>query len=135
MRAQDIADKYGIFQLTTSRRGRLPHLSYSVTTSNFQLTTSRRGRLATAASDFAMSTFNSRPHEEVDKIPEACLSRLSFFQLTTSRRGRLVSADPFVYDDRLSTHDLTKRSTANIHNYLEYLHLLSSILYKPFPII
>lgn len=30
----------------------------------------------------------------------------------------------------LSTHDLTRRSTANTHNYREYLYTLFSILYK-----
>ena len=78
----------------------------------FQLTTSRRGRLpASATVIVSVKTFNSRPHAEVD-LPNAItyinnylsthdLTQRStgtlkdsvyaqIFQLTTSRRGRLL---------------------------------------------
>ena len=54
----------------------------------FQLTTSRRGRPLQSTEKHQKSHFNSRPHEEVDGIRE-----------TPSVRKRI------------STHDLSKRST------------------------
>ena len=77
--------------------------------------------------------FNSRPHAEVDwyrismyappaafqlttsrrgrpEAPRLCLI-LSIFQLTTSRRGRRGMACTSNVSGRLSTHDLTQRST------------------------
>ena len=54
----------------------------------FQLTTSRRGRLGQAFKQLFQIRFNSRPHEEVDG--------------TASYRDK---------HGRVSTHDLTKRST------------------------
>ena len=59
--------------------------------STFQLTTSRRGRRGTALSRKYLLSFNSRPHEEVDKDTRVRLHLLVIFQLTTSRRGRLHS--------------------------------------------
>ena len=75
----------------------------------FQLTTSRRGRLFAISFPLVVLYFNSRPHEEVDLIgyrliPDCYISTHdltkrstlkgnfcvmnSAFQLTTSRRGR-----------------------------------------------
>ena len=100
-----------IFQLTTSRRGRLvPTISHAnrivISTHDltkrstfgrwilrrkkaFQLTTSRRGR---------------RKKKEVN-------SGFYIFQLTTSRRGRLSGGVLPCHFLFISTHDLTKRST------------------------
>ncbi len=77
------------FQLTTSRRGRLIPLSFRDSGRIFQLTTSRRGR------------------------PNCCHSKQPprTFQLTTSRRGRLYCFIRLHGGVRLSTHDLTQRST------------------------
>ena len=77
--------------------------------------------------------FNSRPHEEVDRMWLVSYTSASIFQLTTSRRGRLWftvywfnvlrfqlttsrrgrrrgARDPG-RSQEISTHDLTKRST------------------------
>ena len=54
------------FQLTTSRRGRRAITFIVIQTAVFQLTTSRRGRLIKKAVNGLMLYFNSRPHEEVD---------------------------------------------------------------------
>ena len=58
----------------------------------FQLTTSRRGRRCNLLFLFPCRSFNSRPHEEVDRALQG-------------HRGRL---------EGVSTHDLTKRSTSTI---------------------
>ena len=58
-----------VFQLTTSRRGRLIPITFIIFLMSFQLTTSRRGRRQI--------------------IPE--INPEGLFQLTTSRRGRPFS--------------------------------------------
>ena len=103
----------GVFQLTTSRRGRrLNAPVHNLPVSTFQLTTSRRGRRIRLGYSFSLSYFNSLPHAEVDQklqmlqqrwkyfnsLPHAEVdaeydvisSGASKFQLTTSRRGRLL---------------------------------------------
>ena len=101
------------FQLTTSRRGRrygLLHQPLSFYVSTHDLTKRSTCRLLEPCAD-RIHSFNSRPHEEVDLIPQLnrCI-RIRFnsrpheevdlsttkaedaaeeFQLTTSRRGRL----------------------------------------------
>ena len=78
----------------------------------FQLTTSRRGRHTPGRSFFSPTTsFNSRPHEEVDWSSFNALPMAEKFQLTTSRRGRLISCTSKSVSYGVSTHDLTKRST------------------------
>ena len=100
-----------VFQLTTSRRGRLDKL-YTVVmwVLSFQLTTSRRGRLLSCSIPQSRNLFNSRPHAEVDRSGCVIQQCRCNFQLTTSRRGRR----PFIIilkNAPLSTHDLTQRST------------------------
>ena len=56
------------FQLTTSRRGRLLISHSRVYLLLSQLTTSRRGRHRFFKNVLLFFSFNSRPHEEVDKI-------------------------------------------------------------------
>ena len=81
-----------MFQLTTSRRGRLLNtLITDFIWLLFQLTTSRRGRHLFILFLSDIFRFNSRPHEEVDCRLELLLRLLALFQLTTSRRGRLVT--------------------------------------------
>ena len=59
-----------------------------------------------------LGTFNSRPHEEVDLLNMPGTGRKCIFQFTTSRRGRpCLSAEYGIVLD-LSIHDLTKRSTS-----------------------
>ena len=64
------------------------------------------------------ASFNSRPHEEVDRLVSENTALDFLFQLTTSRRGRhIVTVGHFkTYD--VSTHDLTKRSTLLIQALL-----------------
>ena len=76
------------FQLSTSRGGRQATAEHQVPQATFQLTTSRRGRLDISVAFHQAYHFNSRPHEEVD---------IAFFRL--------------FFANRISTHDLTKRST------------------------
>ena len=79
----------------------------------FQLTTSRRGRLVSFLSMLTPpSYFNSRPHEEVDASSGSSAPTSVLFQLTTSRRGRLRRLADAMGMKSISTHDLTKRSTA-----------------------
>ncbi len=76
----------------------------------FQLTTSRRGRLLSCSIPQSRNLFNSRPHAEVDRSGCVIQQCRCNFQLTTSRRGRR----PFIIilkNAPLSTHDLTQRST------------------------
>ena len=100
----------------------------------FQLTTSRRGRLLPRQCTPTTHTyFNSRPHEEVDMCKKAQVFHALTFQLTTSRRGRRFvsfflkqesyfnsrpheevdkrSIAGYMLEASISTHDLTKRST------------------------
>ena len=52
MRAQDIADKYGIFQFTTSQGGRLDLVCCREIRETFQFTTSQGGRRQLSATAF-----------------------------------------------------------------------------------
>ena len=77
----------------------------------FQLTTSRRGRLLNPkALQMSVACFNSRPHEEVDCV---ILLKIQLYYVSThdltkrSTRGRIQSH----CCKGVSTHDLTKRST------------------------
>ena len=88
------------FQLTTSRRGRRsPAFVMPSSMWLFQLTTSRRGRRLTLE-----------------------------IQLTTSRRGRLSVRGGSCCRGRISTHDLTKRSTAKLHIlFLTFAFIISTL--------
>ena len=124
---------YLIFQLTTSRRGR-PVLGgvlcQFIVISTHDLT--KRSTIAAMVHYGQILDFNSRPHEEVDHRQKQRDYRARVFQLTTSRRGRLLpwswwpGQDYFnsrpheevdaervlcTCSSRISTHDLTKRST------------------------
>ena len=77
----------------------------------FQLTTSRGGRRRPRSrSREATTYFNSRPHKEVDLNPVNMLLLTAYFN---SRPHKEV--DHQIQDDlnsiRISTHDLTRRST------------------------
>ena len=92
------------FQLTTSRRGRLPKWLTSTVFCVFQLTTSRRGRrYPCKIFTFYILYFNSRPHEEVD------------FGGSNDKP-----------DISISTHDLTKRSTQALTGKEVYLCYFNS---------
>ena len=111
--AKTIVTMIPVFQLTTSRRGRrLLSLSDSCILA-FQLTTSRRGRLLWLLSA-RMRTFrfNSRPHEEVDRAGYGIvfsILRVSTHDLTKRSTGICYSRG--FLSCSVSTHDLTKRST------------------------
>ncbi len=76
----------------------------------FQLTTSRRGRLFFDKVNFGFYNFNSRPHEEVDG---GVIKNEDLFSHFNSRPHEEVDLNRV--DDNIvitiSTHDLTKRST------------------------
>ena len=55
--------------------------------------------------------FNSRPHEEVDFAVPTIPPNTVLFQLTTSRGGRRYWAVSVKVGIKISTHDLTRRST------------------------
>ncbi len=101
----------GVFQLTTSRRGRLIPAAAGRRRTIFQLTTSRRGRPAVTCKPPGKRPFNSRPHAEVDRKRQYNGCSFTTFQLTTSRRGRQLLGMGIRYAACLSTHDLTQRST------------------------
>ena len=87
-----IAEKlYSIINISTHDLTRRSTMALRVTetsTDVFQLTTSRRGRLVFAITPPVHPSFNSRPHEEVDVDNNGYGDRYVQFQLTTSRRGR-----------------------------------------------
>ena len=80
----DVVSTHDLTKRSTTQQGLQNHLRFP-----FQLTTSRRGR-----------------HGYLSQWP---LSRM--FQLTTSRRGRRWHIRQRTDVKRVSTHDLTKRST------------------------
>ena len=112
----------------------------------FQLTTSRGGRLLEAGHALQQEYFNSRPHEEVDrrfsrrssmKIFQLTTSRggrrnfdpldqpSSVFQLTTSRGGRHRFFLPGSSGGCISTHALTRRSTP-LNSDVSYVSFIST---------
>ena len=128
----------GIFQLTTSRRGRLPPFGCLTVDSGisthyltqrqtarlslillveklFQLTTSRRGRLMTLEFLTYGQTFQLTTSRRGRHQLRLTLFTSKLFQLTTSRRGRrILSGDSNISYD-ISTHYLTQRQTAICH--------------------
>ena len=78
------------FQLTTSYRGRPQDMISRSSAISFQLTTSHRGRPFIWKTAIFILNFNSLPHTEVDKSPDAADNWSCTFQLTTSHRGRHV---------------------------------------------
>ena len=56
-------------------------------------------------------TFNSRPHKEVDSIKPSKTCLALSFQFTTSQGGRRPGICTLSRQERLSIHDLTRRST------------------------
>ena len=101
-----------VFQLTTSRGGRLlaaPLKIFTSAISTHDLT--RRSTLCSFPLCFSFRYFNSRPHEEVDKDTVLPTVQARTFQLTTSRGGRLRRGSIDARELRISTHDLTRRST------------------------
>ena len=79
----------------------------------FQLTTSRRGRHGALLSLRKNHRFNSRPHEEVDRSTRTLESiswKVSTHDLT--KRSTYTFRNPLSFHG-VSTHDLTKRSTVD----------------------
>ena len=78
----------------------------------FQLTTSRRGRLQVRSC--VQSCLHVSTHDLTKRSTNDFLVALfsGVFQLTTSRRGRQFQEGDVALSERVSTHDLTKRSTA-----------------------
>ena len=76
----------------------------------FQFTTSQGGRQARQLRTLSLQPFNSRPHKEVDDLTGRTeqMERLSIHDLT---RRSTVFYQLFAFFYRLSIHDLTRRST------------------------
>ena len=79
----------------------------------FQLTTSRRGRLCRPAFHQRNEYFNSRPHEEVDSCYYCYLSEKSHFNSRPHEEVDQEVSYPGMHHI-ISTHDLTKRSTCAV---------------------
>ena len=107
--------EHNAFQLTTSHGGRLTDAGFTYAISIFQLTTSHGGRPFHFQRNGAQKgPFNSRPHTEVDLPEDGSRVLAVIFQLTTSHGGRQAFLNFAVQAEKLSTHDLTRRSTAVI---------------------
>ena len=87
------------FQFTTSQGGRLNGTIITERALFFQFTTSQGGRRYQNNLTDSRVSFNSRPHKEVDAV--------------RCHQGR---------SRNLSIHDLTRRSTANSHNFCAKNH-------------
>ena len=93
----------------------------------FQLTTSRRGRLPVPLSirqAFVISTHDLTKRSTIYTAVKDIFSET--FQLTTSRRGRRGLRTSDGYDSDISTHDLTKRSTFEVPVLPENWHHFNS---------
>ena len=79
----------------------------------FQLTTSRRGRHIFRSRTFQLDrNFNSRPHEEVDRINCNGATHTTIISTHDLTKRSTITSTAFTLHDYISTHDLTKRSTA-----------------------
>ena len=77
----------------------------------FQLTTSRRGRHPSTQPWATYKCFNSRPHEEVDRSYSETFSYPSYVSTHDLTKRSTAACERMVLHRRVSTHDLTKRST------------------------
>ncbi len=76
------------FQFTTSQGGRRSRRGSCKTRLTFQFTTSQGGRLDVLHTHYTKTSFNSRPHKEVDPgFQKNILTNINF-QFTTSQGGR-----------------------------------------------
>ncbi len=80
----------------------------------FQLTTSRRGRHTQLLPKRFLTYFNSRPHEEVDDTERGRKWRKRHFNSRPHEEVDDATKTRFS-EYGISTHDLTKRSTAKVH--------------------
>ena len=99
-----------VFQLTTSQGGRLNSSGLLAMSFIFQLTTSQGGRHKGGLLHNFCLYFNSRPHKEVDVIYRF---DGDFYSISTHDLTRRSTAIVFSPPSGLtiSTHDLTRRST------------------------
>ena len=94
-----------------TRRSTLYECDRCINVNLFQLTTSRGGRLLLVISVSFLPYFNSRPHEEVDFLPDK--NRVRSCNISThdlTRRSTKTEHFGRSQSD-ISTHDLTRRST------------------------
>ena len=109
---REIEVKKEIFQLTTSQGGRLARFSNPIRNELFQLTTSQGGRhniilLDSAGNSFQLTTSQGgRPGTEKRSHQAPCISTLDLTRRSTGNCGA-SSATGYI-----STHDLMKRSTS-----------------------
>ena len=100
-----------IFQLTTSHGGRRASRGYSI--NRLELSThdlTRRSTKVMLRIPAQNTSFNSRPHTEVDVVPPAGSPFCSLSTHDLTRRSTVGRVVLFRQLD-LSTHDLTRRST------------------------
>ena len=100
------------FQFTTSQGGRL-HISCNLRIS-WNLSIHDLTRRSTRSADrlrLSCRPFNSRPHKEVDKSQLFSAKVRLAFQFTTSQGGRRFDMYNAHFNQNLSIHDLTRRST------------------------
>ena len=90
----------------------------------FQLTTSHGGRPSLELVTLLRTSFNSRPHTEVDHMHHTAFYHTAYLSTHDLTRRSTLGKGPWETDKELSTHDLTRRSTANIYNNL---HIFNSI--------
>ena len=100
------------FQFTTSQGGRpgKPRVRYRNTGLSIHDLT-RRSTIEENDRSVVCSSFNSRPHKEVDDIASSYPFQIMTFQFTTSQGGRQEMIVNSSRELDLSIHDLTRRST------------------------
>ena len=106
------------FQFTTSQGGRPCRYDNALAVLPFQFTTSQGGRRGASRGSGRTGPFNSRPHKEVDSILDDYYMPQMAFQFTTSQGGRLHRNQNMGKGGILSIHDLTRRSTTYMDEYL-----------------
>ena len=109
------------FQLTTSRRGRPRKTILTPSLLIFQLTTSRRGRHQKDIGWSAWVDFQLTTSRRGRRSCVVSANPVISFQLTTSRRGRRRWMEAVKITGKLSTHDLTKRSTRVCYLAIQHL--------------
>ena len=77
----------------------------------FQLTTSQGGRLFCKHVSYCLPYFNSRPHKEVDAAWYGQGPAIIFISTHDLTRRSTADGEVYFYTDDISTHDLTRRST------------------------
>ena len=111
LRRQD-GDPLLEFQLTTSRRGRPWRLYGPAAAFHFNSRPHEEVDVMPIPPSLLFTYFNSRPHEEVDVMPIPPSLLFTYFNSRPHEEVDLQRPDGSEAAGLISTHDLTKRSTA-----------------------